>query len=97
MLARAVVYERRRPEATTLYEVVQDNLATLYGAVEDGAVSIALPKFVRKEREGYLDCGLLCRSFARVETQPARARRVSRRWLSRGGGGASSRSTGSRT
>lgn len=69
MLAHAVVYERRRPEATTLYQVVQDNLATLYGAVEDGAVSIALPKFVRKELEGYLDCGLLCRGFARLRCE----------------------------
>jgi hypothetical protein len=34
----AITYERRRPEATTLYHVVQDNLEMLYGAVEDGAV-----------------------------------------------------------
>jgi hypothetical protein len=64
--APAVVYERRRPEETTLYQVVQDNLATLYGAVDDGALAIALPRFVKKEREGYLDCGLLCRGFARL-------------------------------
>ena len=38
----AVVYERRRPEATTLYQVVQDNLETLYEAVDEGAVPIAL-------------------------------------------------------
>jgi len=56
----AVIYERRRPEETTLYQVVQDNLATRYGAVADGALAIALPRFVRKELEGYLDCGLLC-------------------------------------
>jgi hypothetical protein len=62
----AIRYERRRPEATTLYEVVRDNLETLYGAVEDGAVKVVLPVFVRKELEGYLDCGLLCRGFARL-------------------------------
>jgi len=62
----AVTYERRRPEETTLYRVVQENLETLYGAVDDGALAIALPKFVRKELEGYLDCGLLCRGFARL-------------------------------
>ena len=61
-----VVYERRRPEETTLYQVVAENLATLYGAVDDGALSIALPKFVKKELEGYLDCGLLCRGVARL-------------------------------
>ena len=65
-MAEPITYERRRPEATTLYQVVQDNLETLYGAVDDGAVPIALPRFVRKELEGYLDCGLLCRGFARL-------------------------------
>jgi len=46
--------------------VVADNLATLYGAVDDGALAIALPRFVKKELEGYLDCGLQCRGFARL-------------------------------
>ena len=61
------VYERRRPETTTLYHVVQENLDTLYGAVQDGALAIALPKFVRKELEGYLACGLLRHGFARLK------------------------------
>ena len=65
-MPEAITYERRRPEATTLYQVVQDNLETLYGAVDDGAVKLALPRFVKKELEGYLDCGLLCRGFARL-------------------------------
>jgi hypothetical protein len=60
------VYARHRPEQTTLYEVVRDNLATLYAAVDDGALPIALPALVRKELDGYLDCGLLCRGFARL-------------------------------
>jgi hypothetical protein len=63
----APVYTRRRPEQTTLYEVVRDNLATLYAAVDDGALSIALPDFVRKELDGFLDCGLLCGGFARLK------------------------------
>jgi hypothetical protein len=29
-------YERRRPENTTLYKVVSENLSTLYAAVEAG-------------------------------------------------------------
>ena len=62
-----LVYERRRPETSTLYHVVQENLDTLYGAVEDGALAIALPKFVKKELEGYLACGLLCHGFARLK------------------------------
>jgi len=59
-------YERRRPELSTLYAVVKENLETLYGAVDDAAVPIALPAFVRKELDGYLSCGLLCRGFAHV-------------------------------
>ena len=60
-------YTRRRPEETTLYAVVRDNLETLYGAVDDGALGVALPAFVRAELEGYLECGLLCRGFARLK------------------------------
>ena len=67
MLSRgAPAYERRRPERTSLYEVVRDNLETLYGAIEDGALDVKLPKHARMELEGYLDCGLLCRGFARL-------------------------------
>ena len=63
------VYERHRPEATTLYAVVRDNLETLYGAIDEGAIPITLPGFVRKELEGYLDCGLLCRGFCRLKCE----------------------------
>jgi hypothetical protein len=37
-----VAYERRRPETTTLYQVVADNLETLYGAIDDGALPFGL-------------------------------------------------------
>ncbi|MCC6649239.1 MAG: hypothetical protein IT374_27175 [Polyangiaceae bacterium] len=57
-------YTRRRPEATALYEVVRDNLETLYGAIDDGALAVKIPKHARKELEAYLDCGLLCRATA---------------------------------
>jgi hypothetical protein len=59
-------YARHRPEKTRLYEVARDNLETLYGAVEDGALDVRLPKLARKELDAYLDCGLLCRGFARI-------------------------------
>jgi hypothetical protein len=59
-------YERHRPERTTLYEVVRDNLETLYGAIDDGALDIKLPQHAKKELEAYLDCGLLCRGLARL-------------------------------
>ena len=43
------VYRRHRPGTTALYEVVRDNLETLYGAIEDGAIALRIPKHVRKE------------------------------------------------
>jgi len=52
--AHAGQYERHRPETTTLYEVVRDNLETLYGAIDDGALDIKLPKHAKKELEAYL-------------------------------------------
>ena len=45
---------------------VRDNLETLYGAIDDGALDVRLPKHAKKELEAYLDCGLLCRGFARL-------------------------------
>lgn len=40
---RAGSYERRRPETTTLYAVVRDNVETLYAAVAAGFGGAALP------------------------------------------------------
>jgi hypothetical protein len=42
---------------------------TLYPAVAAGFEGGALPPFVRRELEGYLDCGLLCRGFARLKCE----------------------------
>jgi len=58
---RAGGYERHRPETTTLYAVVRDNVETLYAAVAAGFEGVSLPPFVRREFDSYLDCGLLCR------------------------------------
>ena len=66
---RTGAYERHRPETTTLYAVVRDNVETLYAAVASGFEGAALPPFVRRELEGYLDCGLLCRGFARLKCE----------------------------
>ncbi len=62
-------YKPRRPETTALYEVVRDNLETLYGAIEDGAIAVRIPKHARKELEAYLECGQLCRGFARLRCE----------------------------
>jgi hypothetical protein len=69
-------YERRRPENGTLHRVGRENLKTLYAATEDGDPGAALPAFVRKELEGYLDCGLLCRGFAVLACTACSGRRL---------------------
>jgi hypothetical protein len=58
-------YEPKRPEATLLYQVVKDSLETLYGAMDDGALALPIPKHTRRELEAYLGCGQLCRGFCR--------------------------------
>ena len=63
------LFGRHRPETRSLYEVVRDNLETLYGAIDDGAIAVRIPKHARKELEAYLDCGLLCRGFARLRCE----------------------------
>jgi hypothetical protein len=70
----AITYQRRRPERTTLYEVVRDNVETLYEALSEGGAT--LPGFVREELEGYLDCGLLCRGFAHLKCEQCGEHRV---------------------
>jgi Putative transposase/Transposase zinc-binding domain len=71
-----VVYERRRPERTTLYEIVRDNVETLYGAIDDGAIAVRIPKHAKKELDAYLDCGLLCRGFARLRCESCEESRL---------------------
>ena len=69
-------YARRRPERTALYEVVRDNLETLYGAIADGALEVRVGKHARKELEGYLECGVLGRGFARLRCGECKESRV---------------------
>jgi len=47
--------------------VVRDNLETLFGAIDDGALAVRIPRHARKELLAYLECGLLCRGFARLK------------------------------
>jgi len=63
-------------EADVLAPGQRDNLETLYGAIDDGALAVRIPKPARKELEAYLDCGLLCRGFARLVCQDCGERRM---------------------
>src|SRR5262249_54329324 len=73
---RRMPYERRRPEYSALHRVVRENLMTLYAATDDGDAGATLPAFVRKELEGYLDCGSLCRGFAVLACTTCHERRL---------------------
>lgn len=57
-------YERRRPENTALYKVVQEHLQTFLATMEEAERT--LPKYVVQEFERYLECGILAYGFARV-------------------------------
>ncbi len=50
-------YERRRPEETTLYQVVQGHIETFFAQVEQ-ATGTGLPPFVKDEFEAFLECGI---------------------------------------
>ena len=54
----ATPYERRRPEETTLYQVVQDRVETFFAPVEQETVA-GLPQFFKDEFEAFLECGIL--------------------------------------
>ena len=63
--APAVHYERRRPEKTTLYQLVQEHIESFLAQVkaESGA---ALPEFVKAEFDAFLACGILAHGFLRL-------------------------------
>ena len=61
----ALPYQRRRPEETTLYQVVQEHAETFsaQGELETGT---GLPQFVKDEFEAFLECGILAHGFLRL-------------------------------
>jgi hypothetical protein len=60
-------YRRREPEASVLYQIVLEHLAsTLEQARERSDTGAGYPAFVDNEFLKYLGCGQLCRGFARI-------------------------------
>ncbi len=53
-----VHYERRRPEKTVLYHLVQEHAETFFAQVET-ETGVGLPEFVKSEFEALLECGVL--------------------------------------
>jgi Putative transposase/Transposase zinc-binding domain len=62
---RAVHYQRRRPEDSVLYQVVQEHVETFFADVQAQTGS-ALPKFIREEFDSFLECGILAHGFLRL-------------------------------
>jgi len=58
-------YERRRPEDTILYQVIQDYVDTFFAQVEQ-ETGTGLPQFVKDEFEAFLECGILAHGFLRL-------------------------------
>jgi hypothetical protein len=62
---RRVTYERRRPEDTVLYQLVQEHLETFLAQVEL-EIGTGLPEFVEEEFDAFLECGILAHGFLRL-------------------------------
>ncbi len=64
----SVGYERRQPESTVLHGIVRAYLpALLNQAAERSEHAFGYPRFVEREFEKFLDCGVLERGFLRVK------------------------------
>ena len=61
---RLAPYERRRPEESVLYGVVQQELETFVAGAQ--ARERPVPRFVERELRAFLDCGILAHGFVRV-------------------------------
>jgi Putative transposase/Transposase zinc-binding domain len=64
-IAKPVHYERRRPEETTLYQLVQEHIETFLAEVT-AHTGASLPEFVKDEFDAFLQCGILAHGFLRV-------------------------------
>ena len=60
-----VHYERRRPEETTLYRLVQEHAESFFAFVQ-AETGASVPQFVKDEFDAFLDCGILAHGFLRL-------------------------------
>ena len=63
-----VHYERRRPETTALYQLVQQHVETFFAQVE-AETTHGLPAYVKAEFDAFLDCGILANGFLRLRCE----------------------------
>ena len=67
-------YERREPEKTALYQVVQHEMESFIA--EHEAADRYLPEFVTKQLEAFMKCGILCHGFVLKECQECRRQKA---------------------
>lgn len=72
--ASRVNYERHAPEKSLLYQVVKQNWVSFVAKCD--AENHPVPRFVKREFEAYLRCGVLDYGFARVYCQKCRYDRL---------------------
>jgi hypothetical protein len=66
---RCVEYERRQPEKSVFYRIVQDHIETVFAEAEQNGSGY--PEHVKREFDRFLECGVLAAGFARMQcSQP---------------------------
>ena len=74
LAAGAPRYERHRPEATLLYQLVEQHYPAFLDALTQRGRS--LPKYVQQEFAAYLKCGRLQHGFLRVRCTQCHAEKL---------------------
>ena len=67
-------YQRRQPELTPCYEIVQEELSTFLS--DRNLEGRPLPEYVVKEFDAYLRCGILAYGFLRLICNDCREEKV---------------------
>ncbi len=66
---RCVEYERRQPEKSVFYRIVQEHIETVFAEAEQNGSGY--PEHVKREFDRFLECGVLAAGFARMQcSQP---------------------------
>jgi hypothetical protein len=61
---RVIEYERRRPENSVYYRIVQEHIQTVFSQAEENGSGY--PTHVKREFERFMSCGVLAAGFARI-------------------------------
>lgn len=69
---KCIEYERRYPEKSPFYKIVQENIKTVLAQAEaKDDFGFGYPTHVKHEFDRFLNCGILAAGFARIKCQGA--------------------------